>query len=164
MTSVGSQAYSCIYNDVTRRLSISTSGSRDFKILGAQRGSTASLQLGILKGQETGMSKDHIMENPLNLSASQPILLTSRTLQAGSGIVYVAGLESQMNVLACITPDAMNDVVQWVNPSDNMFSCGEVSLSSIDIQLVDSQSLQQIKFSAPIVAVIGFYDDVTDLY
>ncbi|KAI9096671.1 hypothetical protein DFS34DRAFT_594570 [Phlyctochytrium arcticum] len=104
------------------------------------------------------------MENPLNLSASQPILLTSRTLQAGSGIVYVAGLESQMNVLACITPDAMNDVVQWVNPSDNMFSCGEVSLSSIDIQLVDSQSLQQIKFSAPIVAVIGFYDDVTDLY
>ncbi|KAI9088827.1 hypothetical protein DFS34DRAFT_674834 [Phlyctochytrium arcticum] len=69
MTSVGTQPYTCTYDDITRRLTISTSGSKNFKVLGAQKGTTSYLQLGISRGQETGMNTQHVMENPLNLSA-----------------------------------------------------------------------------------------------
>ncbi|KAI9093139.1 hypothetical protein DFS34DRAFT_652723 [Phlyctochytrium arcticum] len=164
LTAVGTQTYTCAYNEVTRRLIIATTGAKQFKILGGSRGSTSFLQLGIMKGSETGFGTSFTMANPLNLSASQPILLSSRTLQTGNGITYVSGINSDMNVLACISPDNYNDVVSWTNPSDKMFSTsGEISLNTIDIQLVDSATLQQLRTSAPIVVIIGVFDDPSDI-
>ncbi|KAJ3176657.1 hypothetical protein HDU85_006862 [Gaertneriomyces sp. JEL0708] len=164
MSNAGTQAYTCTYDEKTRRLRIETTGSKEFKLIEGKRGSTAYLQLGMSKDAESGYAlPGFTLPAPLNLSASQPILLTSRTLQASNGITYVAGINSDMNVLACITPDSFNDVVSWTNPSDNMFQTGEISMSSIDIQLFDSQTMREIRTTAPIVVVLGVYDDPADL-
>src|SRR6185312_4238579 len=104
MTSKGSQSYTATYDQVTRRLSITTSGGKDFKILGGARGSSSFLQLGIDKAAETGYGKTFILPNPLNLSASQPILVTSRTLLTGGAIMYPSGINSDVNVIASLIP------------------------------------------------------------
>jgi hypothetical protein len=118
--------------------------------------------MGIDKSQETGYATSVTLANPLNLSASQPILITSRTLQTNKAIIYPAGINSDMNVLCAISPDNFNDVITWTNPSENMFRMEDSSLNNIDFQIVDSASLQVIKPNAPVVIVIGIYDDPLD--
>ncbi|KAI8995749.1 hypothetical protein BC832DRAFT_596011 [Gaertneriomyces semiglobifer] len=163
LTNGGTQTYTCTYDERSRRLTISATGGKDFKLIEGARGSTAFLQLEMSKGSESGYGQWFTLPSPLNLSASQPILLTSRTLQMSNGITYVSGINSDMNVAACITPDSFNDVVSWTNPSDKMFNTGEISMSLIDIQLFNSQTMRQIRTTAPIVVVLGEYDEPADL-
>lgn len=162
LTAAGSQSYTVTYDQITRRLSISAP-TKTFKILPGNRGSTAFLSLGVNKSEETGYFSSITLPNPLNVSASQPILLTSRTFDANNGVIYPAGINSEMNILACISPDTFGDVVVWTNPSDKFHHLQNgTTLNTIDFQLVDSTTLHQLKTSSPSVVVLGVLDDQYD--
>lgn len=162
MTTAGSQTYTVVYDQVSRKLTIS-SPNKEFKVVGGSRGSTAFLQLGIDKVNESGYGKVVTFPNTLNLSASQPILITSRTLQTNGAILYPSGINSDMNCLAAINPDGFGDVLSWVNPSENFHKAEDLTLNQIDFQIVDSASLEVVKTNSPITIHLGIYDDPTDL-
>ncbi|KAI8995183.1 hypothetical protein BC832DRAFT_596031 [Gaertneriomyces semiglobifer] len=58
--------------------------------------------------------------------------------------------------------DNHGDVIVYNNPSDKFFQV-QMTLSSIDLQLVDSLSMQKIKTSTPMVVTFGVYDNLADL-
>ncbi|KAJ3175209.1 hypothetical protein HDU85_001981 [Gaertneriomyces sp. JEL0708] len=162
MTAVsGGVAFTVTYDDITRRLTISAPTA--FKVLPGNRGTTAFNILGISKTADSGFATSHTFTNQVNLSASAPVLLTSRSVQLNRGIVYPNGSEgSEQNILACIPLDNHGDVIVYNNPSDKFFQV-QMTLSSIDLQLVDSLSMQKIKTSTPMVVTFGVYDDPADL-
>ncbi len=163
MTAAGTQRYSVSYNESTRRLTI-TSSTSPFQVLSAGHGSSAFLQLGLDKSQDTESGRAITLPNTINMSASQPILLTSRTLDANGSVLYPCGVDSGLNVLAAIVPDTMNNVIFWSNPDTRLFTTnGDNNLNTVDFQLVDSSSLQVIPTHSPVVVTLGFYDDTLDL-
>ncbi|KAI9099356.1 hypothetical protein DFS34DRAFT_67331 [Phlyctochytrium arcticum] len=162
LTSNATQPYSATYDQVTRRISLSTTGPKDFKVLGKQGGGTAYYQLGNI--DNTVSAKNATFANPVNLSASQPVLLTSRTFSLNGSILYPAGIESNQNILACIQPDDFSDIVTWTNPSNKFVILpNAITPSSIDYSIVDSTSFHTIKMTQPSVLTIGILDDYNDI-
>jgi hypothetical protein len=156
----GTQQYSVTYSDTSRRLTI-TASNKSFQFLA---GSTAFLQLGLEKNANTTIGQTVTLPNPMNLSASNPILLTSRTLDNNGSVIYSAGINSDLNVLCCITLDNFQDVISWTNPDSRIFTLnGDTSLSILDFQLVDSSSLQSVSISSPVVITLGIFDDPADM-
>ncbi|TPX52376.1 hypothetical protein PhCBS80983_g06487 [Powellomyces hirtus] len=164
MTAAGTQTYNVSYNDTTRRLSISLDGGRTFKLLSGNCGSSAFLQLGVDKSNDSGYYSSITLFNVMNLSASQPVLLTSRTLNGNRSVIYVAGIDSDINVLCSMNPDSFGDVITWTNPDTHIFTSEDGSaLSSVDFQLVDSSTLRALKTNSPVVVTLGVFDDALDM-
>ncbi|KAI9103463.1 hypothetical protein DFS34DRAFT_672187 [Phlyctochytrium arcticum] len=162
LTSNATQPYIAEYDQVTRRISLNTSGPKDFKVLGKAGGSTSYYQLGNMDNSVSG--KNVTFDNPVNLSASQPVLLTSRTFSSNGSILYPAGIESNQNILACIQPDEYGDTVTWVNPSDKFVILpSAITPSSIDYSIVDSTSFHTIKMTQTSILTIGVLDDYNDI-
>lgn len=164
MSSAGTQQYVVTYSDVTRRLTIATTGSKNFKILPGERGgtpySTAYQLIGMSRYEETGPGKSFVMKNSMNLSQSAPLLLTSNIAVKGSHYLSDFNDSADTNVLCSITPDSINDVVSWTNDGEFM-ACDEM-ISALEFHLLDSQTFQEVSLNSALTVRIAFSDDVAD--
>lgn len=160
LSASGSQQYVCTYSDISRRLTISTSGTKDFKILQGSRGTTAYLLMGMSKHSESGYGKAFQMKNTANLSGSYPLLLTSNLNVSGTRWLSDFNESCDSNVLASITPDTLGDIVTWTNSGEFLF-CDE-TVSSLEFHLISSQTMQEVSLNSPLNVTIAFTDDVDD--
>ncbi len=160
MSSAGSQTYGVTYSDVTRRLTIATTGSKSFKILQGSRGTTAYSLMGMSKHAETGPGKTFVMKNTMNLSNASPLLLVSNIPVSGTHYLSDFNDSQDTNILCSITPDSINDVVVWTNPGE-FLACDE-SISSLEFHLIDSQTLQEVSLSSPLTVVLAMADGIPD--
>src|ERR1700710_816554 len=79
MTAVGTQRYGVTYSETSRRLTI-TGSNEAFQVLAGTSGTTCYPLLGVAKSSPSTSAQTITLQNPMNLSASAPVLLTSRTL------------------------------------------------------------------------------------
>lgn len=161
MEAVGSQGYDVQYDNVTRKLTISTDGTTDFKILPGNRGTTSYYLLGMDKVGETGYGRSFVLKNAVNLSGSYPVLLTSNI--PVRGVRYLSDFnDSAQSVIATIIPDSFGDIVTWVNDGGEFVPVGE-TVSKIEFFLIDSLTGNEIALNTPLTVRFSFSDDVDDL-
>jgi len=158
MSSAGTQPYQVSYSEITRRLTIATTGGKDFKILPKSRGTTASSLIGMDATHETGYGKSFQMANSVNLSNSYPLLLTSSINVSGTRYLSDFNDFSDSTILCTICPDSINDICTWANPGE-WLSCDE-TISTIEFHLIDSQTYKEVSLSSPLTVTIGFQDEV----
>ncbi|KAJ3163183.1 hypothetical protein HDU86_002352 [Geranomyces michiganensis] len=161
MSSAGTQPYTVKYNDITRRLTISTTGTKPFKILEGQRGTTAFGLLGMSKRSETGPGTSFTLKNTCNLSGSYPLLLVSNLNVSGTRWLSDFNDSTDSNVLCSITPDSINDVVTWQNTNGEFLYCDE-TISALEFHLIDSQTMAEVSLNSPLTVVIALTDDIPD--
>lgn len=151
--------YEVEYSPSTRKLTILTTNPSPaaFRILGS---TTASHLIGLLPGRDSEKSLGGELELPklVNLSASAPLLLCSQYLQS-EFTHYIGGRESNINVLACITPDSFGDIITYQSNSE-FLRYGQ-NLSKMNFSLVDSTTMEEV--DTQMTVKIGLYDDDADL-
>ncbi|KAJ3010085.1 hypothetical protein HKX48_007587 [Thoreauomyces humboldtii] len=160
MSTSGSQAYTCTYSNVTRRLTIATTGSKNFKILEGKGGTTAYPLMGMSKNAETGPGRTFTTKDSMNLSQLYPLHLVSNIPVQGARYLSDFNDGQDTNVLCSITPDSISDVVSWVN--DGEFIGVDQSISSLEFHLIDSQTLKEVSLNSPLTVRIAISDDVAD--
>nr|DAC81684.1 TPA_asm: penton [Powellomyces chytrid fungus MELD virus 5] len=159
MNAVGSQSYSVSYDGVTRRLTVSTSGSKDFKVLPGSRGTTSYILTGMSRWSETGYGKSFTMKNNLNLSSSYPVLLVSNIPVRGAR--YLSDFnDAAQSVVSTIIPDSFGDIVTHSNEGEFM-AVGE-TISKIEFYLIDSFTGNEVSLNSPLTVRFGFTDDSDD--
>ncbi|KAJ3159848.1 hypothetical protein HDU88_008416 [Geranomyces variabilis] len=161
MSSAGTQPYTVKYNDITRRLTIATTGTKSFKILEGQRGTTAFGLLGMSRLSETGPGMSFTLKNTCNLSGSYPLLLVSNLNVSGTRWLSDFNESTDSNVLCSITPDSINDVVTWQNTNGEFLYCDE-TISALEFHLIDSQTMAEVSLNSPLTVVIALTDDIPD--
>ncbi|KAI9088000.1 hypothetical protein DFS34DRAFT_655118 [Phlyctochytrium arcticum] len=158
LTQAGSQSYTCTYDSISRRLTITAPS--DFKILQGNRGTSAYTLMGMSRLYETGYGKSHVLKNVVNLSGSNPVFLCSNIRVEGTKFLTDFNDEAQM-VLAAICPDSFGDVVSWVNPSSDFLSVND-QITSISFFLVDSVTGQELILNGPLTVTVATQDDLAD--
>ncbi|KAJ3143979.1 hypothetical protein HDU89_001144 [Geranomyces variabilis] len=146
MSSAGSQPYTVKYSDVTRRLTIATTGAKSFKILEGQRGTTAYQLLGMSRLSETGPGMTFTLKNTCNLSGSYPLLLVSNLNVSGTRWLSDFNDSTDSNVLCSITPDSISDIITWQNMNGEFLYCDE-TISALEFHLIDSQTMAEYTLS-----------------
>ncbi|KAI9104492.1 hypothetical protein DFS34DRAFT_603369 [Phlyctochytrium arcticum] len=159
LTQAGSQAYTCTYDPISRRLTISATS--DFKLLQGNHGTSAYMLLGMSRLYETGYGKTHTLKNVVNLSGSNPVFLCSNIRVEGSRFLTDFTDETQ-SILAVITPDAFGDVISWQNPSSDFLTVND-QLTNISFFLIDSVTSQELLLNGPLTVTFGLQDDLPDL-
>ncbi|KAJ3146042.1 hypothetical protein HDU89_006774 [Geranomyces variabilis] len=158
MSSAGTQPYLVRYNDVTRRLTISTTGTKSFKILEGQRGTTAYQLLGMSKQSETGPGTSFTLKNTCNLSGSYPLLLVSNLNVSGTRWLSDFNENTDSNILCSITPDSISDVVTWQNLNGEFLYCDE-TISALEFHLIDSQTMAEVSLKTMSTATPKIEDE-----
>lgn len=161
MSSSGSQPYTVTYSDITRRLTIATTGSKDFKILEGNRGTTAYPLMGMSRFSETGYGKSFTLKNSMNLSGSSPLLLVSNIPVQGTRYLSDFNDSQDTSVLCAITPDTINDIVTWTNEVGHFLACDE-TVSELQFHLIDSQTMAEVSLNSPLTVVVAMSDDIAD--
>ncbi|KAI8904911.1 hypothetical protein DFJ77DRAFT_443826 [Powellomyces hirtus] len=127
--------YKVSYSPVSRRLTVSTSGV-NFKILEAYRGTSSYVLTGMSSRYETGYGKSLTLKNPVNLSGSYPVLLTSNISVKGQ--TYLTDYtDAAQSVVASMTPDSFGDIVTWTNDGGEYLPVEE-TVTRVEFHLINS--------------------------
>ncbi|KAI9103362.1 hypothetical protein DFS34DRAFT_671749 [Phlyctochytrium arcticum] len=155
LSSAGTQNYFTSYDGVTRKLTISTNGATDFKILEGNRGTSSYILTGMSRWNETGYGKSFTLKNPVNLSGSYPILLTSNI--SVKGVRFLSDFnESEQMVVCTVQPDSFGDVVTVDNSSSEFFPVDD-SISKIEFHLIDSMTGNEISLNSPLTTILAIF-------
>jgi hypothetical protein len=161
LSSAGTQGYTATYDPITRKLTVSTNGAKDFKILEGNRGTTAYLLTGMSRWSETGYGKSFVFKNPVDLSGSHPILITSNINIRG--VKYLSDFnESEQLVVTTIIPDSFGDVVTFTNDNGEFLPVDD-TISKIEFHLIDSITGQELALNSPLTVRFIMSDDVNDV-
>ncbi|KAJ3008908.1 hypothetical protein HKX48_008274 [Thoreauomyces humboldtii] len=148
MTAAGTQTYTAAYDQVSRQLTIATNGSKSFKILTPDRGTSAYLLIGQNLTQSTAWGFSIELSGRMNLSGSQPVLLTSNITSDCSR--YPSNFnDGSQAVLCAIIPDSFGDVISWENDSGEYLEI-DATYSSIQFALTVSLTGFDIPLSSPL--------------
>ncbi|TPX52851.1 hypothetical protein PhCBS80983_g06440 [Powellomyces hirtus] len=127
--------YEVSYSPVSRRLTVSTSGV-NFKILEGYRGTSSYVLTGMLSRYETGYGKSLTLKNPVNLSGSYPVLLTSNISVKGQ--TYLTDYtDPAQSVVASMTSDSFGDIVTWTNNGGEYLPVEE-TVTRMEVHLINS--------------------------
>ncbi|DAC81696.1 hypothetical protein PhCBS80983_g06214 [Powellomyces hirtus] len=152
--------YEVTYSPVSRRLTVSTSGV-DFKILEGYRGTTAYVLTGMSSRYETGYGKSLTLKNPVNLSGSYPVLLTSNISVKGQ--VYLTDYnDAAQSIVASMTPDSFGDIVTWTNDGGEYLPVEE-TVTRVEFHLVNSLTGQEVSLNSPLSVRFAILDDKNDV-
>lgn len=156
----GSSNYSASYDPVTRKLTISSTGA-PFKILQGARGSSSYVLTGMSRRAESGFGTSHTMKNPVNLSGSYPVILTSNI--AAKGTQYLTDYnDSAQSIVCSITPDSFGDVITWSNDGGEYLPVGE-TITRVEFHLINSLTGQEVALNSPLSVRFAILDDADDL-
>ncbi|KAI9103787.1 hypothetical protein DFS34DRAFT_590203 [Phlyctochytrium arcticum] len=161
LSSAGTQNYFTNYDAVTHKLTISTNGTTDFKILEGNRGTTSYTLIGMSRWSETGYGKTFTLKNSVNLSGSYPILLTSNISVKGGRFLSDFNDSEQM-VVCSVQPDSFGDVVTFSNDSGEWLPVDD-TISQIEFHLIDSQTGNEIALNSPLTVRFLLSDDISDV-
>ncbi|TPX56700.1 hypothetical protein SpCBS45565_g08367 [Spizellomyces sp. 'palustris'] len=161
LSSAGTQGYAAMYDSISRKLTLSTSGTKNFKVLPASRGTTSYLLTGMSRWSETGYYKTTTLKNAVNLSGSYPMLVTSNIQVKGSH--YLSDFnDSAQSVVAAVVPDSFGDVVTWTNDGGEWLPIDD-TISKIEFYLIDSMTGLEVTLNSPLTVRFAFTDDIADI-
>ena len=161
LTASGTQVYTATYSPVTRKLTLATSGTKDWKVLEGNRGTTAYLLTGMSRWRETGYYNSFTLKNPVDLSGSHPILLTSNINI--KGVRYLSDFnEGEQLVVSTIIPDSFGDVVTFANDNGEFLPVDD-TVTKIEFHLIDSMTGNELSLNSPLTVRFIIADDVNDV-
>ncbi|KNC97205.1 uncharacterized protein SPPG_07591 [Spizellomyces punctatus DAOM BR117] len=161
MSTAGTQGYTVTYDGVSRKISITATGPKKFKILPASRGTTAYILTGMSRWTETGYYQTVTLKNPVNLSGSYLVLLTSNIQVKGSR--YLSDFDdSVQSVVATVVPDSFGDVITWTNDAGEWLPVDD-TISKIEFYLIDLMTGLEVALNSPLTVRFAFSDDVADV-
>ncbi|KAJ3176358.1 hypothetical protein HDU85_007250 [Gaertneriomyces sp. JEL0708] len=160
MTAAGTQSYTVSYSNTTRKLTVTAAS--EFSVLPSTDGSTAYALVGSSQYNATDPATSITMQNPVNLSASYPLILTSNI--PVKGIHFLNDFnEGADTALLAVVPDAFGDVVTWTNPDPSWFEVDD-TISRVEFHLIDSMTGREVMLRSPLTVTYAFTDDSDDLY
>ncbi|KAJ3159863.1 hypothetical protein HDU88_008412 [Geranomyces variabilis] len=159
MNAVANQTYTVSYDNVSGKISI-TSSTSPFQIF--LDGTTAMQHLGLTA--DTASAITNTFQNPIDLTGSKMVLVASTAIRSDD--VILAGQES-INILACIP---ITQEVQIVLCAQNSFDTDFIDtesglVSTIDIQLLDTETLVPLDLKGKSFTIVldchssGYVDD-----
>lgn len=157
MSSVGTQEYTTSYSGVTRKLTIKTSGSKDFRILPQSDGTTSSILTGQSRSTPTASGKSVELKHPINLSGSFPLILTSNIPCGGTRFLSDFN-DSAQSVWTTLTPDSFGDIVTWSNDSGDWLEVDE-NVNRVEFTLIDSLTGSEVALNSPLTVRFAYDDD-----
>ncbi|KAI9105877.1 hypothetical protein DFS34DRAFT_33744 [Phlyctochytrium arcticum] len=160
MTIAGSQSYSATYNQITRRITL-TSVDKDFSILPGKEGTKMYSVSGMSNRTATPLGKSATFKNTVNLSGSYPILLTSN-INVPSVRFLSDYNDIGSSVVATLVPDSFGDVINFTNDSE--WLTVDQTISKIEFHLVDSMTNEELALESPLTVRFLLADDIQDTY
>ncbi|KAI8903431.1 hypothetical protein DFJ77DRAFT_444268 [Powellomyces hirtus] len=140
--------YEVSYSPVSRRLTVSTNGSVPFKLLEGYRGTSSYVLTGMSSRYESGYGTSHTLKNPVNLSGSYPVLLTSNISVKGQ--VYLTDYtDAAQSIVASMTPDSFGDIVTWTNDGGEYLPVEE-TVTRVEFHLVNSLTGTEVSLNSPL--------------
>ncbi|KAI9098227.1 hypothetical protein DFS34DRAFT_659010 [Phlyctochytrium arcticum] len=150
MENVGDQGYDITFDNVTKKLTITSDAP--FKIGNSQSGTTAWRVLGSEKDNSPNKATSYTFPYQVDLSNTSVLLLCSTSLN------------SSMNVLTMIPNVQSGNIIHYQQDSDWIY-CG-TTVSQLDLSLIDGQTHKSLETRSPMyirLAVADEYEDVVRL-
>ncbi|TPX53458.1 hypothetical protein PhCBS80983_g06279 [Powellomyces hirtus] len=130
-------------------------------ILEGYCGTTAYVLTGMSSRYETGYGKSLTLRNPVNLSGSYPVLLTSNISVKGQ--VYLTDYtDAAQSIVASMTPDSFGDIVTWTNDGGEYLPVEE-TVSRIEFHLVNSLTGTEVSLNSSLSVRFAILDDKSDV-
>ncbi|KAI9097104.1 hypothetical protein DFS34DRAFT_594305 [Phlyctochytrium arcticum] len=107
----------------------------------------------------TEMDVSHSMKNPMNLSGSYPVILTSNITTKGTQ--YLTDYDSAQNIVCSIVPDAFGDIINWTNDGGEYLPVGD-TISRVEFHLINSLTGTKVSLHSPLTVRFAIMDDVND--